>query len=149
MSVLVASSSVWPLRVRTGNLDPETAKGIMDLLADINDRGTTVLMATHDEKAVNRLNKRVVELVDGHVVRDEMRGHYRGSSDESVISGAVPDGEAAGERQTSDSAIGGSVRASDVAFEKFDETASGDDERVGDFDRAFEDSDSGEEDELA
>lgn len=132
----------------TGNLDPETAKGIMDLLADINDRGTTVLMATHDEKAVNRLNKRVVELVDGHVVRDEIRGHYRGSSDESVISGAVPDGEAVGDWQPSDSATGGSVRASDVAFEQFDETASGD-ERVGDFDRAFEDSDSGEEDELA
>ena len=94
------------------------------------------------------MNKRVVELVDGHVVRDEKRGHYRGSSDESVISGAVPDGEAAGERQPSDSATGGSVRASDVAFERFDETASGD-ERMGDFDRAFEESDTGEEDELA
>lgn len=132
----------------TGNLDPETAKGIMDILADINERGTTVLMATHDEKAVNRLSKRVVELVDGHVVRDEMRGHYRGAADESVISGAVPDGDAAGERQASAPFPGGSARASDVAYERFDESAS-EGERMGDLDRAFEETDEREEGEIA
>ncbi len=132
----------------TGNLDPETAKGIMDLLADINERGTTVLMATHDEKAVNRLSKRVVELVDGHVVRDERRGHYRGASEESVISGAVPDGEATGERQPSDPALAEGRRASDVAYEDFDESASGS-ERMGDLDRAFDEADEREEGEIA
>lgn len=132
----------------TGNLDPETAQGIVDLLAHINERGTTVLMATHDEKAVNRLNKRVVELVGGHVVRDELGGHYRGSSEESVISGAVPDGEAIGESQPSEPPLSESARASDVAYEEFDETASGR-ERMGDLDRAFEDADEREGGEIA
>ncbi len=63
----------------TGNLDPSTAEGIMDLLDRINADGTTVLMATHDEKAVNRMGRRVVELIGGVVVRDEAEGGYRSS----------------------------------------------------------------------
>lgn len=76
----------------TGNLDPSTAQGILALLEEINDRGTTVLMATHDRHAVDRMRKRVVELVDGKLVRDDARGTYRSVVHESVISGNAEDG---------------------------------------------------------
>ena len=62
----------------TGNLDPETSLGIMRLLDRINRTGTTVVMATHDSTVVNQMRKRVIELVDGHVVRDQDRGVYGG-----------------------------------------------------------------------
>ena len=60
----------------TGNLDPETSEGIMLLLERINRTGTTVLMATHDRHLVDRSRRRVVELVDGEVARDDARGVY-------------------------------------------------------------------------
>ncbi|MGN0101274.1 cell division ATP-binding protein FtsE [Dietzia sp. CH92] len=60
----------------TGNLDPETSEDIMLLLDRINRTGTTVLMATHDRHIVDRSRRRVVELVDGAVVRDDARGTY-------------------------------------------------------------------------
>jgi len=60
----------------TGNLDPETAWGIMELLEDINDRGTTVLVATHAKSIVDAMGKRVIALRDGRVVRDQERGIY-------------------------------------------------------------------------
>ncbi|MDX2356621.1 cell division ATP-binding protein FtsE [Dietzia sp. PP-33] len=60
----------------TGNLDPETSEDIMLLLDRINRTGTTVLMATHDRHIVDRSRRRVVELVDGKVVRDDSRGTY-------------------------------------------------------------------------
>ena len=63
----------------TGNLDPKTSLGIMRLLDRINRAGTTVVMATHDDEIVDQLRKRVIELVDGKVVRDQDRGVY-GSS---------------------------------------------------------------------
>lgn len=63
----------------TGNLDHKTALGIMRLLDRINRQGTTVVMATHDQAIVNQLRKRVIELVDGEVVRDQDRGVYGGS----------------------------------------------------------------------
>lgn len=62
----------------TGNLDPETSLGIMRLLDRINRSGTTVVMATHDSKIVDQMRKRVVELEDGRVVRDQDRGVYGG-----------------------------------------------------------------------
>ena len=62
----------------TGNLDLETGMSIMRLLDRINRSGTTVVMATHDQNIVNQLRKRVVELKDGMVVRDEARGVYGG-----------------------------------------------------------------------
>ena len=62
----------------TGNLDPETGLSITKLLDQINKTGTTVVMATHDQSIVNQLRKRVVELKDGMVVRDEARGVYGG-----------------------------------------------------------------------
>ena len=60
----------------TGNLDPSTSVGIMKLLDRINRTGTTVVMATHDAAIVDSMRRRVVELSDGKVVRDESRGVY-------------------------------------------------------------------------
>ncbi|WP_427113655.1 cell division ATP-binding protein FtsE [Megasphaera sueciensis] len=60
----------------TGNLDPDTSRGIMDLFTKINHMGTTVLMVTHDKQMVDMMNKRVIEIVDGKIVRDEQKGAY-------------------------------------------------------------------------
>ena len=60
----------------TGNLDPTTSVGIMKLLDRINRTGTTVVMATHDSSIVDQMRKRVIELDDGKIVRDEARGIY-------------------------------------------------------------------------
>jgi cell division transport system ATP-binding protein len=60
----------------TGNLDPETSLGIMETFKKINHMGTTVLMVTHDKQMVDVMNKRVIEIVDGKVVRDEQKGGY-------------------------------------------------------------------------
>jgi cell division transport system ATP-binding protein len=60
----------------TGNLDPDTSVGIMQLLYRINRTGTTVLMATHDREMVDKMRKRVIALEEGIVVRDERRGGY-------------------------------------------------------------------------
>lgn len=60
----------------TGNLDPTTSIGIMKLLDQINRTGTTVVMATHDSTIVDQMRKRVIELVDGEVVRDQSKGIY-------------------------------------------------------------------------
>lgn len=60
----------------TGNLDPDTAEEIMNVLLDINVRGTTIIMATHDRSTVNRLRKRVIALKNGVIVRDEEKGCY-------------------------------------------------------------------------
>ncbi len=60
----------------TGNLDPGTSVGIMRLLDRINRTGTTVVMATHDDEVVDQMRKRVIELRDGRVVRDQLMGVY-------------------------------------------------------------------------
>lgn len=60
----------------TGNLDPENSEGIMNLLNNINNTGTTVIVATHDRDAVDRLQKRVVYLEKCQMVGDEARGAY-------------------------------------------------------------------------
>jgi cell division transport system ATP-binding protein len=60
----------------TGNLDPETSIGIMQLLYRINRTGTTVLVATHDHAMVDKMRRRVIELSEGRVVRDEAAGLY-------------------------------------------------------------------------
>ena len=60
----------------TGNLDPETAWGIMQLLDDINKRGTTIVMATHAKDIVDAMQKRVVTLKRGHIIRDIEKGGY-------------------------------------------------------------------------
>ncbi|KAB1501404.1 cell division ATP-binding protein FtsE [Corynebacterium sp. 320] len=60
----------------TGNLDPETSTEIMLLLNRINQTGTTVIMSTHDNVAVDSMRKRVVELSNGKLIRDDARGVY-------------------------------------------------------------------------
>jgi cell division transport system ATP-binding protein len=60
----------------TGNLDPDTSLEIMDIINDINQAGTTVLMATHARDIVDDMRKRVIALDKGIVVRDEQRGAY-------------------------------------------------------------------------
>ena len=60
----------------TGNLDPQTSRGIMDLLERINRTGTTVLVATHDREMVDNMRRRVIALDRGHLTRDQQRGVY-------------------------------------------------------------------------
>ncbi|MGO4384619.1 cell division ATP-binding protein FtsE [Specibacter sp. RAF43] len=72
----------------TGNLDPITSSGIMDILDKINQNGTTVVMATHDDDIVNSMRKRVIELRHGHVIRDEARAQY--TSMMPIISSGAP-----------------------------------------------------------
>jgi cell division transport system ATP-binding protein len=60
----------------TGNLDPETSSGIMQLLYRINKTGTTVVMATHDREMVDKMRRRVIALEGGQVMRDQKRGGY-------------------------------------------------------------------------
>ena len=67
----------------TGNLDPDTAWEIMDLLEQINLRGTTIVMVTHAKDIVDRMRKRVIAIENGHIVRDES-GLYGYKGVESV-----------------------------------------------------------------
>ncbi|MCM3598512.1 cell division ATP-binding protein FtsE [Metabacillus idriensis] len=60
----------------TGNLDPDTSWEIMSIFEEINNRGTTVVMATHNREIVNTMKKRVIAIEDGKIVRDEARGEY-------------------------------------------------------------------------
>jgi cell division transport system ATP-binding protein len=60
----------------TGNLDPDTSVGIMQLLYRINRAGTTIVMVTHDREMVDKMRRRVLALEDGHLARDERRGGY-------------------------------------------------------------------------
>lgn len=60
----------------TGNLDPETSWDIMDIFKRINAAGTTIVMATHDKNIVDTMQRRVVAIEDGKIVRDEQRGGY-------------------------------------------------------------------------
>ena len=71
----------------TGNLDPETSIGIMQLIYRINRTGTTVIVATHDKEMVDKMRRRVVELREGRIVRDEQSGLYR--PDESTSEFAI------------------------------------------------------------
>ena len=63
----------------TGNLDPDTAWEIMQLLNDINLRGTTVVVATHAKEIVDRMNKRVIRIDNGNIVRDKKGGYDSGT----------------------------------------------------------------------
>src|SRR5215212_7176274 len=71
----------------TGNLDPETSIGIMQLIYRINRTGTTVVVATHDKEMVDKMRRRVIELREGRIVRDERSGLY--APDESTQEFAI------------------------------------------------------------
>lgn len=60
----------------TGNLDPETSMEIMNLFSRINHNGTTIIMATHDKTMVDYMQKRVIAIEDGRIVRDDQKGVY-------------------------------------------------------------------------
>ncbi|MDF2608449.1 MAG: cell division ATP-binding protein FtsE [Bacillales bacterium] len=60
----------------TGNLDPDTTWDIMEIFKEINNRGTTIVMATHNREIVNTIRQRVIAIEGGKIVRDEMRGDY-------------------------------------------------------------------------
>lgn len=60
----------------TGNLDPQNAWELMDVLDRINEKGTTIVMATHAKDIVDKMKKRVIMLSDGHIVYDEAEGGY-------------------------------------------------------------------------
>ncbi|HVC13687.1 MAG TPA: cell division ATP-binding protein FtsE [Acidimicrobiales bacterium] len=91
----------------TGNLDPTTSQGIMQLLDRINRTGTTVIVATHDEVLVNWMRRRVIELDHGTVVRDQARGVYgiEGSAAATVAAAAAA--AAAGPPSGRVAAVGG------------------------------------------
>ncbi|THG28544.1 cell division ATP-binding protein FtsE [Naasia lichenicola] len=72
----------------TGNLDPTTSQGIMQVLAQINASGTTVVMATHDVGIVDQMKRRVIELIGGDIIRDEVEGGYTTSLDLPVVAAA-------------------------------------------------------------
>ena len=69
----------------TGNLDPDTSVGIVDLLMKINSRGTTVLMATHNQSIVNSFRKRVVLIEEGKVITDIPKGGYPDAIESSQV----------------------------------------------------------------
>src|SRR3954468_19573583 len=71
----------------TGNLDPETSIGIMQLFYRINRTGTTVVVATHDREMVDKMRRRVIELNQGRIIRDQVAGMYQ--HDESTSEFAV------------------------------------------------------------
>ena len=60
----------------TGNLDPETSWDIMKIFSRVNRNGTTIVMATHDKDVVDAMNKRVIAVENGSIVRDEVKGGY-------------------------------------------------------------------------
>lgn len=60
----------------TGNLDPETSMEIMNIFSQINANGTTIIMATHDKTMVDYMQKRVIALENGRIVRDDRKGVY-------------------------------------------------------------------------
>jgi ABC-type ATPase involved in cell division len=74
----------------TGNLDPTTSQEIMKLLDRVNLSGTTVVMATHDRSIVDRMQKRVVELANGEIVRDQRDSGYRNLANGQTDTGQQP-----------------------------------------------------------
>ena len=69
----------------TGNLDPDTSVGIMQLLYRINRAGTTILMVTHDREMVDKMRRRVIALEDGRLARDERRGGTRANETAAAL----------------------------------------------------------------
>ena len=78
---LVNNPSILIADEPTGNLNHKTAMEIMEIFENINQMGTTVIMATHAKDIVDIMHKRVIEVCDGHIVRDEIGGEYH---DESI-----------------------------------------------------------------
>ncbi len=80
---LVNNPSILIADEPTGNLNPKTAMEIMEIFENINQMGTTIIMATHAKDIVDIMHKRVIEICDGNVVRDELGGEYHNESIEN------------------------------------------------------------------
>lgn len=80
---LVNNPSILIADEPTGNLNPATAMEIMELFETINSMGTTIIMATHAKDIVDAMKKRVIEISDGKVVRDEIGGEYDNESEQA------------------------------------------------------------------
>ncbi len=76
----------------TGNLDPETSVGIMQLLYRMNRTGTTVIVATHDREMVDRMRRRVIQLREGRIVRDQHSGLYLADESTSEFAARLENG---------------------------------------------------------
>lgn len=75
----------------TGNLDPDTAWGIVEILREVHDLGTTVIVASHNADIVNRMRKRTLTIQHGKITRDEARGHYHLDKHEKQSKGGKRD----------------------------------------------------------
>lgn len=82
---LVNSPSLLLADEPTGNLDPETSWEIMKLLSEVNHRGTTVIVATHEKDVVDTMRKRVIAIDRGVVIRDQLKGLYEDESKNNKI----------------------------------------------------------------
>ena len=89
----------------TGNLDPTTSAEIMALLASINAGGTTVIMATHEAGIVDKMQRRVIELVNGEIVRDERQGGYATASIPTIVPSPEADAAASGPTPVASAAV--------------------------------------------
>lgn len=69
----------------TGNLDPETSWEIMKLIDEINHRGTTVIVATHEKGIVDSMKKRVIAIRKGEIIRDQQKGQYQDETENREI----------------------------------------------------------------
>ena len=69
----------------TGNLDPETSWEIMKLIEEINHRGTTVIVATHEKGIVDSMQKRVIAIGKGEIIRDQEKGQYENEAENRQI----------------------------------------------------------------
>ncbi len=73
---IVGSPKVLLADEPTGNLDPKTGWEILKVLSEVNKTGTTIIMATHNVDIVNSMDKRVIKLAKGKIIKDDKRGKY-------------------------------------------------------------------------
>lgn len=122
----------------TGNLDDEASWGIVKLLSDINQKGTTVMMATHNREIMKKLNKRVIELSKGTIVSDKKTKDNKVKEDKKPATA-----EAQNENETQNISASENLRDSEVAREKHEEKESskgyGKEFRTDDFEDALKD----------
>ncbi|MGO2113335.1 MAG: cell division ATP-binding protein FtsE [Pseudoclavibacter sp.] len=121
----------------TGNLDPETSRGIMKLLRRINADGTTVVMATHDQSIVDEHRLRVIELDEGLIVRDERSGVYQPEVVEAPAPGDAATGNGGdvaaerAERQTIADSVASRVSASELGLRTHDDESTSEHRTTG------------------
>lgn len=135
---LILSPEILLADEPTGNLDDEASWGIVKLLSDINQKGTTVMMATHNREIMKKLNKRVIELSKGTIVSDKKTKDNKVKEDKKPATA-----EAQNENETQNISASENLRDSEVAREKHEEKESskgdGKEFRTDDFEDALKD----------